>query len=72
MKKMLRYALSLLCAAALSLSLLVLPSSASSDLFFLSVNDTLAEQSTQTTPVQYNGWIYVPVTAFIRPDQQWR
>ena len=66
MKKMLRYALSLLCAAALSLSLLVLPSSASSDLFFLSVNDTLAEQSTQTTPVQYNGWIYVPVTALIR------
>ena len=33
-------------------------------LFFLSLNDTLPAQSTQTTPIQYNGWVYVPVNVF--------
>ena len=57
-------ALSLLCAVALTLTLLVVPSSASGSLFFLSLNDTLPAQSTQTTPIQYNGWVYVPVNVF--------
>lgn len=35
-----------------------------SGLFFLSLNDTLPPQSTQTTPIQYNGWVYVPVSIF--------
>lgn len=39
-------ALSLLCAVALTLTLLVVPSSASGSLFFLSLNDTLPAQST--------------------------
>ena len=56
--------LALVCAAALTLSLLVVPSSASNSLFFLSLNDTLAPQSVQTTPIQHSGWVYVPVTAF--------
>ena len=43
-------ALSLLCAVALTLTLLVVPSSASGSLFFLSLNDTPPAQSTQTTP----------------------
>ena len=37
-------ALSLLCAVALTLTLLVVPSSASGSLFFLSLNDTLPVQ----------------------------
>ena len=57
-------ALSLLCAVALTFTLLVVPSSASGSLFFLSLNDTLPAQSTQTTPIQYNGWVYVPVNVF--------
>lgn len=56
--------LALICAVALSLSLLVVPSLASNSLFFLSLNDTLTPQSAQTTPIQHSGWVYVPVTAF--------
>lgn len=56
--------ISLVCTAALLLSLLAVPASAGSSLFFLSINDTLASQSAQTTPIQHSGWIYVPVTAF--------
>jgi hypothetical protein len=56
--------LAALCALAVALTLVVVPSSASNSLFFLSLNDTLPAQSTQITPVQYNGWIYVPVTVF--------
>lgn len=56
--------LALVCAVALTLSLLVVPTSASSSLFFLSLNDTLTPQSAQTTPIQHSGWVYVPVTAF--------
>lgn len=62
--KKIKSALAYLCALALSLSLLVVPTSAAGDLFFLSLNDTLAVTSTQTTPVQYSGWVYVPVGAF--------
>lgn len=54
----------LLCTAALLLSLLAVPASAGNSLFFLSLNDTLAPQSAQTTPIQHGGWVYVPVTAF--------
>lgn len=54
----------LLCSIALTLSLLVLPSSAAGGLFFLSLNDTLPANSAQTTPIQYNGWVYVPVSVF--------
>lgn len=54
----------LLCAAALLLSLLAAPASAGSGLFFLALNDTLVPQSSQTTPIQHSGWIYVPITAF--------
>ena len=43
-------ALSLLCAVALTLTLLVVPSSASGSLFFLSLNDTLPAQSTSDHP----------------------
>ena len=64
MKKLAKSAASLLCAMALLLGLLVVPSSAAEDLFFLSLNDTLAPQSTQTTPIQQGGWIYVPANAF--------
>lgn len=56
--------LAALCALAVALTLVVVPSSASNSLFFLSLNDTLPAQSTQITPIQYNGWIYVPVTVF--------
>ncbi len=56
--------MALLCALAVSLSLLVVPSSAAGNLFFLSLNDTLPAQSAQTTPIQYSGWIYVPVNVF--------
>lgn len=56
--------LSLVCAAALLLSLLAVPASAGNSLFFLSLNDTLVSQSAQTTPIQHSGWVYVPVTAF--------
>lgn len=62
--KKLKSALALLCALAVSLSLLVVPSSAAGNLFFLSLNDTLLAQSAQTTPIQYSGWIYVPVNVF--------
>ena len=54
----------LLCTAALLLSLLAVPASAGNSLFFLSLNDNLAPQSAQTTPIQHGGWVYVPVTAF--------
>lgn len=54
----------LACSVGLILSLLVVPASASDSLFFLSLNDTLASQSAQTTPIQHSGWVYVPVTAF--------
>lgn len=64
MKKSLKSAISLVCAMALTLTLLVMPSSASEELFFLSINDTLAVQSSQTTPIQHSGWIYVPVSVF--------
>ncbi len=64
MKRLCRSALSFFCALALTLGLLVVPSSAAEELFFLSLNDTLAPQSTQTTPLQSGGWIYVPATAF--------
>lgn len=64
MKRLCRSALSFCCALALALALLVVPLSAAEDLFFLSLNDTLAPQSTQTTPIQSGGWIYVPATAF--------
>lgn len=64
MKKIAKSTASLLCALALLLGLLVVPSSAAEDLFFLSLNDTLAPQSTQTTPIQHGGWIYVPANAF--------
>mgnify|MGYP004714692615 CR=1 FL=1 len=56
--------LALACAVVLSLSLLVVPSAASNGLFFLSLNDSLASQSVQTTPIQNSGWVYVPVTVF--------
>ena len=52
----------LVCTLALLLSLLPAPASASG-LFFLGLNDTLAPQSTQTTPIQSGGWVYIPVTA---------
>ena len=62
--KRIKTALSLVCALALTLALLVVPSSASGNLFFLSVNDTLPAQSAQTTPIQHGGWVYVPVNVF--------
>lgn len=64
MKKGIKTTISLLCATALTLALLILPSSASEDLFFLSANDTLVVQTSQTTPIQHGGWIYVPVSVF--------
>lgn len=54
----------LLCTLALGLGLLTLPASASTSLFFLSINDTLPNQSAQTTPIQSGGWIYVPANIF--------
>lgn len=62
--KKIKSAVALLCAVAVSLSMLVIPSSASGNLFFLSLNDTLPAQSAQTTPIQYSGWIYVPANIF--------
>ena len=62
--KRIKTALSLVCALALTVTLLVVPSSASGNLFFLSVNDTLPAQSAQTTPIQHGGWVYVPVNVF--------
>lgn len=56
--------LSFLCAAALFITLLAVPASAANSLFFLSLNDTLPVNTPQTTPVQYNGWIYAPVNIF--------
>lgn len=56
--------LALLCAAALSVGLFVVPAQASNGLFFLSLNDTLPAQSAQITPIQSSGWVYVPVTVF--------
>ena len=56
--------LSLFCAAGLVMTLLVVPASAANSLFFLSLNDTLPENTLQNTPVQHNGWIYVPVNVF--------
>ena len=64
--KRIKTALSLVCALALTVTLLVVPSSASGNLFFLSVNDTLPAQSAQTTPIQHGGWVYVPVNVFSR------
>lgn len=55
---------SFLCVAALVLGLSAVPSSASNELLFLSLNDTLPTLTAQTTPIQYNGWIYVPVNVF--------
>lgn len=54
----------LFCAAAVVLSLLVIPSSANSSLFFLAVNDQVVSLSSQTMPVKSGGWIYVPVSVF--------
>lgn len=56
--------LALLCAVAVGLTLLVLPSSATGSIFFLSLNDTLPAQSVQTAPIQSSGWVYVPTGVF--------
>ena len=56
--------LALLCALAIAAGLLTVPASAAGGIFFLSLNDTLPAQSLQTTPIQYNGWIYVPANIF--------
>ena len=56
--------LALLCALAVAVGLLTVPASAAGGIFFLSLNDTLPAQSLQTTPIQYNGWIYVPANIF--------
>lgn len=48
---------------AMLVGLFAVPARASG-LFFLSLNDTLPPQSAQTTPIQYNGWVYVPVSVF--------
>lgn len=56
--------LALLCAVGVGLTLLVLPSSATGSLFFLSLNDTLPAQSVQTAPIQSSGWVYVPTGVF--------
>lgn len=56
--------LALVCAVALSIGLFVIPAGASGGLFFLSLNDTLPAQSAEITPIQYSGWVYVPVTVF--------
>ena len=52
----------LVCTLALVLTLLPAPAKASG-LFFLGLNDTLAPQSAQTTPISSGGWVYIPVTA---------
>ncbi|MCI8415040.1 MAG: hypothetical protein HFF00_05355 [Ruminiclostridium sp.] len=51
------------CTLALLLTMMVVPAWAGES-FFLSINDTLPPASTQTTPIQYGGWIYVPMGAF--------
>ena len=56
--------LALLCAVAVGLTILVLPSSATGSIFFLSLNDTLPAQSVQTAPIQSSGWVYVPTGVF--------
>lgn len=56
--------LALLCALAIAAGLLTAPASAAGSIFFLSLNDTLPAQSLQTTPIQHNGWIYVPANIF--------
>ena len=56
--------LALLCAVAVGLTILILPSSATGSLFFLSLNDTLPAQSVQTAPIQSSGWVYVPTGVF--------
>lgn len=55
--------IALFCILALSLPLVPGPASASG-LFFLGLNDTLVPQSSQTTPIQANGWVYMPITVF--------
>lgn len=54
----------LACTLALLLALLAGSTTATGGLFFLGLNDTLVPQSSQTTPIQSGGWVYVPVTAF--------
>ena len=54
----------LLCALALTLGLFALPASADESLFFLALNDTLPAASSQTTPIETGGWVYVPASAF--------
>ena len=56
--------ISLLCALALAIALMALPASADEDLFFLALNDTLPAASSQITPIQTGGWIYVPASMF--------
>lgn len=56
--------ISLLCALALAIALMALPASADEDLFFLALNDTLPAASSQITPIQTGGWIYVPASVF--------
>lgn len=53
----------LLCALSLLLTILTVPAWAGES-FFLSINDTLPPGSTQTTPIQSGGWIYVPMGVF--------
>lgn len=53
----------LACTLALLLTMMVVPAWAG-ETFFLSINDTLPSGSSQTTPIQYGGWIYVPIGAF--------
>lgn len=55
--------LTVVCTLALVLSLVTVPASAS-ETFFLGINDTLPVGSTQITPIQYNGWVYVPMGVF--------
>lgn len=55
--------LTLVCALALVLSLMIV-SAAATETFFLGINDTLPVGSTQITPIQYNGWVYVPMGVF--------
>lgn len=55
--------LTVVCTLALVLSLVTVPASAS-ETFFLGINDTLPAGSTQITPIQYNGWVYVPMGVF--------
>lgn len=54
----------LFCAAAVVLSLLVIPSSASNGQYILAVNDQLVSPSSQVTPIVSGGVVYVPVSVF--------